>query len=503
MAWEGFFTWKIGEAEIEEYINNQQENIYPELNASHEYEWSISDYIIEAHTVKLQKDYIDRLEGERQGNEPRTDYNNARINEAMLRIFEYDIQLQQGIEIVKKNILYADTLRQYRDYGDLADELSNLLEGILDYAERLPNLDFPAEPIPDYIRNGLQNYINYYEGTPLGTVFEYIDQWIDRIGNLPDITEHEIQVFVGDLNRQIRKIPVLFSEESKKRYKLLKKFSKIRFLDGLYDDHDNLLMSLSAIRFNDGIDGVIDETANLIQEIQHISISFNEVIFNQFQEKLRQIENLIKGIKREIGTADGKKILRKYEEGAGCFGIMVTANDTYFALSGINDYDGASWNQILFTSNEIDRVANLISVNVFGNDIIWARLSDDTRRYTELLNKDSKIIEIDASVSLGNDVGNIKGNTYEDVKEVVGITYGCCERKMQAANAHDFTSDKMYFARWSPCPKCIPAILQERGNIRIFAIAKDFHEFKEMKKNNTLPSCLQEYAIKPSLRRVK
>lgn len=494
MAWDGTFTWKLGDSDIKDLvpIQNADNNFksYEDVEAN----WTISDYIFEAHTVKLQRDYIEWLEGEKTDYEPKEFYI-ARVNDALQKIFDCDIQMQISVEIARHDIQEAELLKEERsDDSEAAERIFSLVSDLIDYIDNL-NTDYrlKANEQNYFLRDELRELIQIYERSPMENVLIYILQWLERLESLDDITEHELEVFIIDLNKQIDKIPKIYSEGSKKRNKIIKKIWKSFLLDEGVQPRELIFMAISKSRFDDTIDGVLETIANKLQNIQQIQISFEDILNDDYIDKLHRIEIFLTNALKGANSRKMKDILSKYTEGSSCFGILEMSSNCYFALSGTKDYEGIKWDREMHPSNKLLELAGAINSYLFEGKYIWARLTDDVRRYTEVVRDNNNIIAIPGSISLGNDMEI-------QTVEQIGRTYSCCERKMQAANGHIFINDKKFFARWAPCPKCVPALALEKGDIQIFAIAKDYGEWLKIKNNP--PKGLQVYKIKPTLYKI-
>jgi hypothetical protein len=255
-------------------------------------------------------------------------------------------------------------------------------------------------------------------------------------------------------------------------------------------------MSISQTRFLSEIDEVFEDIVDSFSRVQQEnSISFEELLDGSCYLKLRGIEDFLKNQKLNKNNGIAKKVLNKYVNGTSCFGVMQTSQDSYFSLSSKDDYSGMIWNGILSTSHDISTLADMINNFVFEGKYVWATLSDETRRYTEPVYDNNNISLIKSSCNLGGDRSLIFD------EDVVGKTYACCERKMQSKNGHDFDSDKIFYARWAPCEKCIPALAEEKGDIKIYAIANNYRAWKRDEKRADRD--IQEYTIKPSLKRIR
>lgn len=494
MAWERIFRWKIGEEIIEESIDwglgerdiEGDESIF---------NWTITDYIYEAHTVRLQRDYRFWYENDNADTAWKKTFQIENINQVLHNVFDCYISMQIAIEIARIDILETEKQRRiFIEEKEDAEKICSLLTAVHEYVNSLVvGENVIQEDSGEDVRGELAVLSDEYEGTSLGTVLSDIAHWMERISTLSDITLHELDVYKKDLNKLIDKIPQQYSSESKERYKLFKNIWKRYFSDQEDVFFRLRLMSISKSRFDNEIDDVIEKIVSKVQNVQGVSISFEEIVEERYAEKLTRIEDFLK---QQKGKNANSKVIKKYVDGPSCFGIMETSTNNYFALSAKNDYVGGVWNAVLGLDTTLEEVANMINRELFDNRYIWAQMIDETRRYTDLVFDNKNIVKIKDSDNLANDFGKTSDGN------VVGRTYGCCERKMQAANGHNFSTDKLFYARWAPCEKCVPALALERGKIRIFSLARDFREWREMKKGNVKEG-VQEYEIRPNLYRIK
>lgn len=49
------------------------------------------------------------------------------------------------------------------------------------------------------------------------------------------------------------------------------------------------------------------------------------------------------------------------------------------------------------------------------------------------------------------------------------------------AKSSNYNINKVFYARWEPCDECIPALAREKKDIRIFALAKNYNDWKDNK----------------------
>ncbi|MGP1403038.1 MAG: hypothetical protein ACTTKY_02675 [Catonella sp.] len=173
----------------------------------------------------------------------------------------------------------------------------------------------------------------------------------------------------------------------------------------------------------------------------------------------------------------GKKLYNRYtSKGDGCFAILVTSkNNKYFALSGAYEIHNDNNKR-----EQIEHLVDYIKQNVFNNcnvSYIWAKLNDNTLRYTEILDEMSK--QTDKYIKFPFRYCNDKKITIQNP----GLTYGCCERKIFGYLETD--TIKGIYSRWAPCWKCKPAVIVASPE-KFYAFAKDFNEWKNKGKTMQL-----------------
>ncbi|WP_455796307.1 hypothetical protein [Clostridium butyricum] len=190
-----------------------------------------------------------------------------------------------------------------------------------------------------------------------------------------------------------------------------------------------------------------------------------------FSENIMNDEN-IKGLE--------KWLIDRYSSGLGCFGIMELGKDyNYFSLSGSMDYEGLKRKE---KSVQFNILKNIIQSYFDFRTYIYSSMTDETLRYEKDLNTNNYFF-----INLGSDTEG----QFDDIKKY----YSCCERKMQA-KYNDYTKDKIFYARWEPCSKCIPALEREQGNIRIFALAKNYKDWIKNKRKSKFRECNLSELIK-------
>ncbi len=504
MAWNGSFKWRIGDRELEDKVyeeedkwNNYRQDFYVKDDYLEDYsdDWTISDYILEGHSIKLAMDYYQWQKDERlldYNEELRSDLDyNEELRSNLANVIDYDLEMQKIIEVVRYYIGETVKFIGRKYINDDDEKLCDLLAGLHQYTQVLSEDNRVADTD---IKELLTDEKRKYENTPMGEVLNDISGWLELIEQDNNISEHKIYTYKKDLKVLVKKIPRTYSEESKTKYNLLKKLSNCS--SGEWRDQLKILqMSISHSLFDDELDGLFENIAHVIEEIINHPIVFKEIENRSFIEKADLIEGFLKRGKNIFSGKKVKRILDKYIDGNGCLGIMKTPKKEFFALSGIIDYAGGVFGDILQSNKEIENVAVALNDYVFEGHGTWARLSDDTCRYTEIVKDKTDVVVLNnKSVYLRED--------HDDIRDmrVLGFTYGCCERKMQASNGNEFASDKIFFARWKPCPKCIPALANEKGEIRIFAIADNYDEWEEKRYE---PFELHEYKIASALTRIK
>lgn len=235
--------------------------------------------------------------------------------------------------------------------------------------------------------------------------------------------------------------------------------------------------------FNAIVANTISQRAEILDvEQQNFEATFKE-LKNAFND-----ENLAPGVSKKKYKVYGDKK-------DSCFAIMQETNGKrYFALSGVREYP------LHKETNKYDMLAKIIMEKVLcptetidittvrnhNYTFNWAYLTEDALRYLEFGTRDESDEYIDIPVSLKED---LKVHYFDKETGAIGTSYGCCERKI--ATFADENKDKLYMIRWAPCVGCRPVMVSDKCNIKIYALAQNFKDWKK----NGCGSELKEYKI--------
>lgn len=498
------FDWKLYGKEYPEYfapyntvilnelfnVKNNNENNYQSnfisdyLDSEHEAmnnpmifgEELLSDYLCDIHSVVEMRKYVKKSD---------LANNENLYSHVVNSIFTYDIILQKKIDIVKLNL--SILINGMLDTSE--NELEDLIIKYLEYIQIVLDDKFIALQelyrVSDLIIEsaGFENNQNLIEN------IEYINNWIDTLQALDQTLTKERR---NDIKRLIQnkanKIPAVLGEVYNLRFKIMKIILHRRW----YSRWHILNIAISQRLFHyerheliqKMIQDVIDEQNNMV-DLDELFKSPPSISYHI--SKMESYINKNISILDDYGkTIVGHKLMSKYTSGKGCFAIMeVVGKDNYFSLSSQDDYLGSTHSGFLTLKCNIESLAYSINRDVFQGKFRWAPLSDDTKRYTILIkSEEDKNKYIGTPITLSSDTEPLNAN-------IVGSTYGCCERKMLAACNND-KLDKIIYSRWAPCEKCMPALYEEKGNVRIFAL---FEKPKDRIDNN---SDVKEYIITKS-----
>ena len=178
----------------------------------------------------------------------------------------------------------------------------------------------------------------------------------------------------------------------------------------------------------------------------------------------------------------------------GCFATLhirtsyngIEIVKSFYSLSGANDYVGKHDFKIdPKKKKDIDDLASRLNKCFFGGKYIYAPLSDLTKRYTLIQNDNEPIRFIfnNGFKQVDDDTRNIKN------AELLGLNYGCCERKL-IASIDQYKKidniDKIFCIKYVPCEKCQQAILDEKGNKEIYAIYNNSHEMRMIDRKHII-----------------
>lgn len=494
MAWEGIFNWKIGESTISESFEDWKESVDDEKGDSEFF--SVSDFAFEANVLRLQIDYhswLRELQDNQQGN---IEYLNT-INTDVNRTFDIYQRVQNAINLAKLDIYDLD---RYFVETNIQDEYRyEVVDTLKKAKEYIDEGEYKYQD--SAAREMLQQMDRLIETAPRGKLSKIlgnIKNWLVRLPELGEITSHEEEVINGDFIKLVKKVTLALGLDISYRYTTIERIYN-RY-DGIIDKQlfEIQMISIDGEGLNELKDLVLEEIVNRIEKLQRLVISFDEIRNSRCYDKLSQMLELLNDIKHvQWYSKSVKRKLDKWTKGGSCIGIMETPTETFFALSGRNDYIGTVWNGELSTLTEIQDIANKIIGEFPGYK--WARLTDNTRRFTEFRLKREypnllgggmyKELQNDWPLNGGMDI------------ETIGSTYGCCERKMQAAHKNDYSDVKTIYCKFAPCDMCIPALAME-SDVTIYALAKDYNEWEGI-RDNYKRAPLQKYIIKPGLCRIK
>lgn len=310
---------------------------------------------------------------------------------------------------------------------------------------------------------------------------EELNGWMNRLLTTNDYSEKELRKIRSTVWKLLTKIPKKISLYNEWRYKVIKESVKNSKLNTYFSKNECLLMGISIDLYESNLNSFIYMIKNRMEEFQQSLLSVDDILGDTtlIKDKLMIFADFFNSresiMDKKGNIIVGKNLIKKYQTEQGCFGIMeVDGGDNYFALSSRDDYMGSVHNVVMLKSN-MKFLANEINRVMFSNSYKWATLSDSTKRYTTFTcSPDKKNIKImPVAIELGAD-------TEVSHADSIGLNYGCCERKMQSACV-DSVSNKIFYTRWAPCKQCLPALLTEMGNIRIFSLYTNFDDFKNSK----------------------
>lgn len=482
---------------IETDENREQILIMEDVDNYHKiFEVAVSDYICEINSViAIQKYDIWRVNLDNS-----LEYSSSYIDGIMYQKLLFDTLIFIAINFAKLDISLLQNVPFNTSNFENEKTLVNLLHHISDYIKEYHETD--TNEVRQQRSLNIQSMIedemnSTYLGGVLRDNMKQIRLWIKRLGELSDIQSIEVENYTKNIRKEIYKIPHVLGGVYKRRYKELKSIVNHNNLeDDDFDIERVVCMAISSEQYKDEQERMINLICDKIKKLQENTIYFEEIINGTYQEKLRELEAFFGKNNTKLkqlwnGKREREFIEKFFIHKAKCFAIMHTNKGDYFALSTHDDYKGGIYSSFLKTTPIVQKLVMQLNQDIFKGRYIWAQLQDNTRRYTEPVNdKDVKLIV--GYVELKDDSKDMHGDM-----NLVGRTYGCCERKMQAA-CNDYSCDKIFYSKWAPCKKCRPAIMAERGSCRIFAFAKELSEVKEMiKKDNVMNiTCpIKEYEI--------
>ena len=338
--------------------------------------------------------------------------------------------------------------------------------------------------IRDYIRN-IDNIVSGVEKNEIFGFVNKIKEELEEGLSIKTPSEYENYKYNLYKLKMISNFFVLLGDKYEKRYKYIDIRNRIyNYLYGsrrisyirreLFTSYEEILeLCLDKVKYKNYINAINSLIA--METVGHWN-QYNSLLYSNFDEFIRfaryfdEIPLIPKG---EVV----KELYNRYtSKGYGCFAILVTSkNKKYFALSGAYEVHDKQHKR-----EQIEKLEKYIRQNALNNGnvpYVWAKLDDNTLRYTEILNKTSKQTDkyFKFPIRYCND-------SITDFNSI-GITYGCCERKIFGYLKTETV--KQIYSRWAPCWKCKPAVLVASPE-KFYAFAKNFDEWKSRGKTMQL-----------------
>lgn len=339
----------------------------------------------------------------------------------------------------------------------------------------------------------LSNYGNRFSNSKIGVLVGKINDWIRELFFSDTLTEQLIGDTVALIESKFNEIPKLLGEVYVEKMKFIKRLNRVHKLSISRNELFYLYVSTTAYQSNKAMlfNRIVDNNVYNINSIPSIDYYDFEVRFRKLA-KFFEDTDCIKG-----RTTIGKKVLSKYKNtDDGCFSIMEEMNGKkYFAFSGIKEhmnYTTSSQYEDLAHKimNEVLNVSLTIPIEEVRNhnyEFNWAYLTGGTMRHTQFMNNNTNVEYISSPIKLENDVEILD---WEAQKSSIGTTYACCERKIMTFSENN--SNKLFFVRWAPCKKCLPALISNVCDISVQALGLDFNNWV----NNGRSEELRRYIIK-------
>lgn len=463
----------ISEENVKEIINSDR---FEKINHDNIFiDFPVSDYLNEIHAICSVHQIVNLYNGENINN-----YD---------EYFSIDGKITALIYLAKMDISLLINGRIYTDNQKKEELLCSYIDTIDEYFHYLSS-DTRFLFIDDlFQRIQSQNVIikeQFNKEVKIKILFDQIIEWIQLINYHREMPRNQIITIRNDIWSHIRRVIFALGNNYKIRYHVLKRIIGHFKLYKKFDKIDKLHMTISQKEFIQKRDELIKEIVDKVENLQHDrnNVDFNTIV--HFEESAKIISELFSSTTRKDLLNAG---MGQFWNKKPCFGIMqVVDKETYFSISGAYDYTGSQFSltkkekskNITYLGNEVEKITGFR----------WARLDDFTRRYTPLSNDKTYIrtpIEI---------VDDVELQTFNNDSVVgqLGSAYGCCERKLQAANGNDFNSDKYFFTKYAPCTKCRPAIIRENENCRIWALCENAKSWEAL----SFSFKLKEYVIKQS-----
>lgn len=496
------------------------EEIREQLENPH---WKSFDEYVEAHNLQKEADYIQEIPDDRKSdtgwwmndennidelcawdyladakavieaeraNGESTERVNSVAEETMISRIDFDY-----LKLLLSIMVYTDgpdpdgILNGNEPPNDFGPETKEKIIEIYKIINDIDLSEIHFDKIEFEIRDYIRNIDNIVSGVEKNEIFGFVNKIKEELEeglSIKTPSEYENYQYNLDELKEISIFFELLGEKYEKRYKYIidirnrfynylygsRRISYIR--RELFTSYEEILeLCLDKGKFNNYINDINSLIA--MEAVGHWN-QYNSLLYSNFDEFMRfaryfdEIPLIPKG---EVG----KKIYDRYtSKGGGCFAILVTsANSKYFALSGAYEVHDKQHKR-----EQIKKLEEYIKENALNNcgiSYIWAKLNDNTIRYTEILNKIAK--QTDKYIKFPFRYCNDSITDFNSI----GITYGCCERKIFGYLTTETV--KQIYSRWAPCWKCKPAVLAASPE-KFYAFAKNFYEWESREKTMQL-----------------
>lgn len=484
--------------------------------------WKSFDEYVETHNLQKEADYIQEIPNDRKSDTGWWMNDENIIDE--LCAWDYladakaiiEAERANGESTERVNSVAEETMISRIDFDYLKVLLSIMVytdgpdpDGILNGSE--PPNDFGPETQEKIIE--IYNIINDIDlsGIHFDKIEFEIRDYIRKIDNIVSgIEKNEIFGFVNKIKEELEeglsiKMPSeyenykrnldelkeisnffeLLGEKYEKRYKYIDIRNRInnylygsRWVSNIIrelfaSDEEILELCLDKGKFKNYINDInsliaMAAVGHWNQYNSLLDSSLDELIW--FAKCFDEIPHILNG-------KVGKKLYERYtSKGYGCFAILVTSkNKKYFALSGAYEVHDKQHKR-----EQIENLAKYIEGNALrirNVEYILASLNGDTLRYTEILDRKSE--QVRKYIKFPRRYCNDSITDFNSI----GITYGCCERKI--FGYIEAETIKEIYSRWAPCWKCKPAVIVASPE-KFYAFAKNFDEWKSRGKTMQL-----------------
>jgi len=412
----------------------------------------ISDYVFDAHSAYI----LQRIYEEDEAVGATDFFLHMKAEKALL----YDTLISSMVNASKWDISVLERVDFKTEKSELESRVLNLFNSV----EAFVNNSTKDTIIN--VERSCQTLISLRINRELTEICERIRDIVSLMD--VDTKEHVNDLYVKAVHQYLKKIPHAMGPGYNRRYIEIRKILRHYKNQEIRGDFKyEYLLGISTGHYKEEAPKIAESIRNEVNMLSESNISLNDSLV-EYEEKMEQLQNFFGNTSNKIRSLfcgqDWKSIRDKYRiKGRGCFAILHTDKMNYFAMSSRDDYEGEKWKSLLSTTNVMKTLIEAINENLFNNTYEYAYLSDNTLRYTEIVPESQKIVNINTPVKLGEDRANLSINE-------IGRTYGCCERKMFAAN--NCAGHKTLFSKWVPCGKCIQAILRE-GSIDTYAFFAD------------------------------